>query len=208
MMGIDTLMSLVFENLNLYEQLLFILIFLTITFSSFIFFQNNTFLKKLKFYCIVYWIGIITFLVIIIFKILVMRFDFFSNIFLYICFYLIYFLSFIFSTVIPLIKYGKGLQIFIEKEIVVPSTGERIEIRLKNKTQLDEEITITLNLPENITFKDNSRSIEKTIRLKGYSGISVFKNIFPLRNGLAKIAFINVNSQIFGEIRKKVLFRT
>jgi hypothetical protein len=208
MMGVDTLISLIFDSLQFYEKLVFVIIFLIISFSSFVFFQSNQFLKKLRFYYFSYWAGIIIFIAAIIFKILAINFIIFSNTLIYTCFYSFYFLSFVISTLFPLLKYHGGLQIFIESKIIVPLTGEKIEIRFINKTPLDEEITISLNLPENVIGKDKLKNMNKIFRLRGNSRISISKKILPLKNDLEKIAFLNVTSQIFGDIRKKILFRT
>ncbi len=208
MMGIDTLISLVYDNLDFYEKLIFVLIFLTIIFSSFIFFQNNKFMKKLKFFYITYWVGLIIFVVAIFLKILAINLILFSENFFYIPLYISYFLLFIISPILPLSIYGKGLNIFIENQLVIPITGERLEIRFINKTPLDEEITFVLNLPDNIIIKDGSRKIEKTFRLKGKSRILIPKKVFPSKKNLERITFININSPLFGNVQKKIIFKT
>lgn len=206
---IDPLFNQVITNLPFYEKIVLLIIFGLCSLASFIIFKHCKFLKKMSLYLIGYFISMGVFFLILTFKFLSEKYLFFSSQKLYYILYFVYFVLFIIFTAYPYYKYRGGIEIVSDKKLFIPITGEKLEITLKNKTSLDDEIEIKINLSDNIKFKkEDSRNFSKVFRLGAGKQISISKVLFPKKYDLQRIIFIKIKTNIFGEIIKKVTIQT
>jgi hypothetical protein len=203
---IEGLISFVFEGVTLIEKILFIFIFLTVIYSSYIFFKSNKYLQKTKFYFITYFIQLGIFILLILVYLLSSVFNFLVQYNVNYFTIGIYFIIFFISTLLPLIRYGRGIIVFSQPLIRIPNGGTNLEFSILNKTPLDDEIDIKLNLPENILLhKKKSRKFVQTKRVLGKRRIFINVKVRPIKHNLTKKAFLKLESNLIG--KKEIGFK-
>lgn len=184
-----------------------VLLYLLLVISS-IYILKFSFIKKIKVYYRFYLVQVGLFILFSIYF-AVIRFCggcFFSEIVWIIA--LLYFLCFIFSVGIPFFQYKKGLFLFSPKILRVPISGRNLELTLQNKTPLKEEIELILDFPSNVSLRDKKRRIRKIQFINPYSKILFRFKLESVKSNESKSASANINSNIFGNIKKKIDFIT
>jgi len=197
---IEGLISFVYEDVTFIEKIFFIFMFLSVIFSSYILFKSHKYLQKIKLYFFTYFFQLVIFVLVIFIYLFSLIFNILSDYNIGYYGISLYFILFIISTIIPLIKFGRGIIVFSQPLIRIPNGGTNLEFFVLNKTPLDDEITLTLNLPENVLlYSKNSKKFIQTKRILKGRNIFINIKVKPIKHKLVKKAFLRLESHLIGK---------
>ena len=202
---IETIISFVGGKMPLADGIIFISITLLLAISSFVYFFSYTYLRKLKRYYFFYYFGIVVAVV----AVLVLYLgDFITPLkTYYVHRYIagIYGLSFLYSTITPLLMHRSGLKIFMPRFLRVPHGGTDFEVEVRNLTNISDEIEIFFNPPNNVSLiKTDDSEFVKKVKIGGKARVFVKIKIEPKLNNDKKLASVNIKSHLIGDTSKEI----
>lgn len=171
--------------------------------------SKKDYIKNIPFYKITGWLQLVIIIVISIFCFFLPDMFFYLLDFKIYPLYILVFLSFLLFiySLARIGGYWSPVELNLPKRIIIPISGKKLEIIIKNKLPTVIQTNICFDLPENVTLKKENNHFEKTVEISPKNTFSLKMQIFPkkFKINLTKQIIFTIDKE---EIRRDVIFST